>query len=142
MMVIAVADKTLEKVYADIEVDNVRLRSKFVASEPLLTGADFKRLTANGSIQVGQLEEWLASRAIFSIAHDGQLLVPAFQLHDNHPRPVIARVLEQLSRMTDWQIAFWFVSSNPALDGLPPILVLDDEEAILAAAAEVDGYVG
>lgn len=136
-----VVAQSLNEVYAGIEVANLRLRDKFVSTMPLLTADDFASWVADGSLRPGELEEWVANRLIFSVVHNGQQVFPAFQFLATRPRPVLARVLKQLVEETDWQIAFWFVSSNPALDGVAPVDKLDDEEAVIAAT-QGDGYTG
>jgi hypothetical protein len=82
---------------------------------------------------------WKAERKAFSVPWQGHEQYPAFQFCDGRPLPVIAAVLKALpDNMTPWQIAFWFVSSNPWLDGKAPYKMLSDADSIVQAARQED----
>jgi hypothetical protein len=65
-------------------------------------------------------------------------LFPAFQFTDGKPDPAVAQVLDALpSGMSQWQVAFWFVSSSPWLDGGVPLANLNRVASPLEAARKL-----
>jgi len=108
---------------AAIRTENRALRAKFVATHPCMEATE------------GQAD-WLKSKAIFAVTHKGRQLVPAFQFDgQGRPRPIVGELLNLLpSRLSGWQLAFWFVSSNSWLGGTAPYEVLDDALRVTAAA--------
>ncbi|MCC6737158.1 MAG: hypothetical protein IT534_13675 [Bauldia sp.] len=120
----------------EIETDNARARVDFFEAVPTLTNAELAAQAGHEARnQSATGARWKAARKAFSVTFKGLERFPAFQFSDGRPRPVIGRVLALLpDGMTPWQVAFWFVSSNPWLDGHTPEETLGDEEAVLAAA--------
>jgi len=123
-------------VLREIETDNARARVDFFEAVPTLTNAELAAQAGHEARnQSATGARWKAARKAFSVTFKGLERFPAFQFSDGRPRPVIGRVLALLpDGMTPWQVAFWFVSSNPWLDGHTPEETLGDEEAVLAAA--------
>jgi len=135
----------LGAVTSRIERANAEARVGFLKTIELLQAAELAELArhkAGNKSATGT--RWKGAGRAFSVPHDGKELFPAFQFADGRPKPAIAKILEALPKtMSGWQIAFWFVSSNPFLDGKEPYLRLGNEEAVVAAAtAEADGFVG
>jgi len=85
---------------------------------------------------------WLSRRrkanALFTVTHDGNTLVPAFQLDgDGRPRKGIAEVLDALApaRLGEWATWTWFTSATPWLGGAVPSEVLAEDPSRVARAA-------
>ncbi len=111
-----------------IEMDNAVARIRFIDTVPCLRMSEL----AEAGLQPARL---LGERACFAVPFQGEDRFPAFQFLDGEARPAIGRALRMLPNgMTPWQIGFWFVSSNPWLDGLAPADRLDDVPAVVEAA--------
>jgi hypothetical protein len=120
-----------------IALDNLRLRDRFLAEEGTLTSAEVGEQSGSRgkSNPYATAARWKKAGRIFSINHRGVEIFPAFQFRDGQPHPTIAKVLATLPRrMTPWQIAFWFVTTNGWLDDDAPNERLDDVEQIVEAA--------
>ncbi len=120
-----------------IALDNLELRDRFIAEEPVLTSAEVGMQSgrASRSNPYATVARWKKAGRIFAINHRGVDYFPAFQFRDGQPHPAIARVLSKLPRgMTPWQIALWFVSTNGWLAGDAPKDHLDDLDRIVVAA--------
>lgn len=104
---------------------NARARARFAEEIPCFTSADLS----------GPAGQWKAERKAFSVQLGGRELFPAFQFRGGKPDPAVARVLEALPPgMSQWQVAFWFVSSNPWLDGGVPSENLGKADLLVKAA--------
>jgi hypothetical protein len=127
-------------VRARIDTDNAHERIRFMENVPCLTSAQLAEQLGHGAKNKSQTaSRWKTERKAFSVPWRGREEYPAFQFRDGRPLPVIAAVLEALpDEMTPWQIAFWFVSSNPWLDGKVPYTMLADTDAIVRAARQED----
>ena len=113
---------------------------RFMENVPCLTSALLAEQLGHGAKNRARL---LAAERqnvkAFSVPWRGREEYPTFQFRDGRPLPVIADVLAALpDGMTPWQIAFWFVSSNPWLDGKAPYTMLSDTDAIVRAAKQED----
>lgn len=74
----------------------------------------------------------------FTVDHDGQAYYPAFQFTPaGRPRSVVAEVLAA-SDLEGWELALWFVTASPWLDGRRPVDVLDEEPAAVVEAVRQD----
>ncbi|MGV8839403.1 MAG: hypothetical protein ACWA6X_03760 [Bauldia sp.] len=123
-------------VLREIEADNAVARVEFFETVPTLTNAELAAQAGHAARNHSATgARWKAAKKVFSVPFKGMERFPAFQFADGRPRPVIGRVLAALpEKMTPWQVAFWFVASNPWLDGKVPQALLDDEDAVMAAA--------
>jgi ribosomal 50S subunit-recycling heat shock protein len=119
-----------------LALDNLKLRDRFVAEEAVLTSLDVGERSGHQSGNpYATAARWKKAGMIFSINHRGAEYFPAFQFRDGRPHPAIAKVLATLPRkLTPWQIAFWFVSTNGWLDGDAPKDRLEDVGKVVAAA--------
>ena len=82
-----------------------------------------------------QASRWKQQGRVFSVPSRGSELYPAFQFREGQPHPAVTKILRELpKRMSPWQIAFWFISSNGWLRGAAPADRLGDEEAVVKAA--------
>lgn len=120
---------------ADIDLliaeDNARLRRRFLDEVATYTVAELTQLTGDPATP----RRWLSDRRIFSVPVDDGERLPAFQVADGRPLPVIGEVLAVLpATRSAWEIAFWFVSSNSWLGGPAPVDHLADRNAVLTAA--------
>jgi len=120
--------------------DNLELRDRFVAEVPQLTSAE---IGAQAGLKTtnpyATAARWKKAGGIFSIQHRGKEYFPAYQFREGRPHPTIKKALAALpARLSAWQRAFWFVSTNGWLDDKAPIDVLDDPQAIVAAAKRED----
>lgn len=117
--------------------DNLELRDRFIAEERVLTSAEVGEHSGHRgkSNPYATAARWKKGGKIFSINHRGTEYFPALQFRDGQPHPAVAKVLAELPRrMTPWQIAFWFVSTNGWLDDDAPKDRLDDAEQVVGAA--------
>lgn len=130
------ATDPVAEIRAKIEVDNATLRQRFLTEVPALTAADVAEAAGSKAAnKSATANRWKSSGQIFSVTQAGREIFPAFQFDHGAPRPVIGKILAVLQpHRSAWETAFWFVSSNPWLDGKAPIDRLEDEEAVLRAA--------
>lgn len=116
--------------------DNLELRDRFIAEVPQLSSAE---IGAQAGLTTKNLyataARWKKNGDIFSVHHRGKEYFPAFQFREGRPHPTVKKVLGALpSRLSSWQRAFWFVSTNGWLSDNAPADMLDDPEAVTAAA--------
>jgi len=116
--------------------DNLELRDRFIREVPQLTSADVGRHAGSAAKNLyATAARWKKSAEIFSVQHRGTEYFPAFQFRDGRPHPTVKAALGALpENFTAWQQAFWFVSSNGWLDDKAPANMLDQPEAVIAAA--------
>jgi hypothetical protein len=128
----------------EIEMDNARERARFVEEFPCYTSRDLAELAGHEAANASATAtRWKKARRIFGLPWKGSDLYPAFQFSEGRPRPVIERIIEVLpERFSPWQIAFWLTSSNSWLGGSTPFERLEDEAALLAAAARESEALG
>ena len=126
----------IAQVSAAIDADNARARHRFIGEVKTLTAEEVASSfgsTARNRHQTAS--RWKADRRIFSVPWQSLERFPAFQFKEGKPVPVIADVLGALpARMTAWETAFWFVSTNGWLDGAAPRERLNDPTRLLEAA--------
>jgi len=87
---------------------------------------------------------WRSEGKIFAVELRGRRLYPGFQFDPETfaPESVVADALAALPReqMSDWEVALWWVASDPWLEGCRPVdLMQEDPEAVTAAAAGLSG---
>lgn len=116
--------------------DNLELRDRFVAEVPQLTSAE---IGAQAGLKTknpyATAARWKKNGDIFSVQHRGKEYFPAFQFREGRPHPTIKEALAALPpRLSSWQRAFWFVSTNGWLDDKAPADTLDDPQSVVAAA--------
>ena len=127
------ANDPMSAVRSKIEVDNATARVRFAKDIPCFTSAELAGHSARDKSATGS--RWKAEKKAFSIELSGRELFPAFQFKDGKPDPAVAQVLAALPPgMSPWQVAFWFVSSNPWLDGKVPSQNLDRVASVVEAA--------
>ena len=123
-------------IWAQLEIDNARLRADYLQETRMLTGSEIR--TGSGLNPKNASEpasRWKREGRIFAVRHGGRDLYPAFQFSDGQPRRVIKDVLAQMPRWsTPWQIALWFASGNGWLDGATPEERLDAPGEVVEAA--------
>jgi DNA-binding winged helix-turn-helix (wHTH) protein len=115
-----------------------QLRFRILKDFGAYTGPEVAELgqsTAGNRSQTAH--RWRQQGRIFAVHHQGTLLYLAFQLdHHGRPLPVVERVIKRLEPMSDWDLAYWFVTSNRLLEGRMPVDVLaENEEGVVHAAA-------
>ena len=133
---VILSDAPRPRVENELEIDNARLRSRYIQETPLLTGAEVR--AASGLKPRNKSEpasRWKREGKLFAVRRSGIDHYPAFQFADGSPRPVIKAILAALPKdMTGWQIAMWFASGNGWLDGAEPQERLSDPDAVVEAA--------
>lgn len=108
-----------------LAADNLGLRDRFIAEVGVLPNSQAG----------GELETWKRTGKVFTVSHNGSEYIPAFQIRDGQPHPTIAMALAVLpADLSDWQRAFWFVGGNGWLNNRVPAELLDDPDALVAAA--------
>jgi hypothetical protein len=130
------ANDPMSAVRSKIEVDNARVRARFAQEVACFTSAELADLAGHGARNRSATgSRWKAERKAFSVQLGGRELFPAFQFRDGKPDPAVAQVLDALpTGMSQWQVAFWFVSSNPWLDGGVPSENLAKVDSVVEAA--------
>ena len=116
--------------------DNLELRDRFIAEVAQLTSAE---IGAQAGLKTknpyATAARWKKAGDIFSVQHRGKEYFPAFQFREGRPHPTVKKALAALpARLSSWQRAFWFVSTNGWLGDKAPVDLLDDPQAIVAAA--------
>jgi hypothetical protein len=147
--IVKLADVLLPDELADargaLASDNLELRDRFVAEVPQLTSTEIAAQAGlKSKNRYATAARWKKAGHIFSVEHRGKEHFPAFQFREGRPHPTVKKALAALpSRLSSWQRAFWFVSTNGWLDDKAPVDVLDDPQAIVAAAGrEAEEVVG
>lgn len=127
-----------------IEADNAAARVRFMTEVETLTSDELAALAGHAaSNRSATGSRWKAAGRVFSVLFRGTERFPAFQFEDGQPRPAIAVILRALPvEMTPWQRAFWFVSSNPWLDGRVPREMIDSDAVLAAAHQEGEPVAG
>jgi hypothetical protein len=118
--------------------DNLELRDRFIAEVPQLTSAEIgEQAGLRTKNPYATAARWKKTGDIFSVQHRGKEYFPAFQFREGRPHPTLKKVLAALpSRLSPWQRAFWFLSTNGWLSDKAPAEVLDDPHAVVAAAEQ------
>lgn len=133
---VILSDAPRPRVENELEIDNARLRSRYLQETPLLTGAEVR--AASGLKPRNKSEpasRWKREGRLFAVRRSGVDQYPAFQFADGAPRPVVKAILAALPKdMTAWQIAMWFASGNGWLDGDEPQECLSEPDAVVEAA--------
>ena len=136
---VILSDAPRPRIENELEIDNARLRSRYIQETPLLTGAEVR--AASGLKPRNKSEpasRWKREGKLFAVRRSGIDHYPAFQFADGSPRPVIKAILAALPKdMTGWQIAMWFASGNGWLDGAEPQECLSDPDAVVEAACSL-----
>jgi len=116
--------------------DNLEVRDRFIAEVAQLTSAE---IGAQAGLKTknpyATAARWKKAGDIFSVQHRGKEYFPAFQFREGRPHPTVKKALAALpARLSSWQRAFWFVSTNGWLDDKAPADVLDDRQSVVTAA--------
>lgn len=119
---------------------NVQLRVAFLSEQETWTPADVARFAGSRARNVSATAaRWRADGLVFAIEHEGQLRYPAFQfdLDERRPKEIVADILAvfRSHEASDWEIALWFTSIQPAL-GAAPATALDSAPAAVLDAAQ------
>ena len=116
--------------------DNLELRDRFIAEVPRLTSAEVREQAGlRTKNPYATAARWKKTGHIFSVQHRGKEYFPAFQFREGRPHPTVKKALAALpSRLSPWQRAFWFVSTNGWLSDRAPADALDDPDAVVTAA--------
>ena len=133
---VILTDAPRHRIENELEIDNARLRSRYLQGTPLLTGAEVRAASGlNPRNNSEPASRWKREGKLFAVRRSGVDHYPAFQFADGSPRPVIKAILTSLPKdMTGWQIAMWFASGNGWLDGAEPQERLSDPDAVVDAA--------
>ena len=133
---VILSDAPRPRVENELEIDNARLRSRYLQQTSLLTGAEVRAASGlNPRNKSEPASRWKREGRLFAVRRSGVDHYPAFQFADGAPRPVIKEVLSALPKdMTAWQIAMWFASGNGWLDGDEPQECLSAPDAVVEAA--------
>lgn len=130
------ANDPMAAVRSKLEQDNAAARASFLQKVPCLSSEDLAEAAGHvARNRSATASRWKADGRIFAVQAKGRDLYPAFQFDDGKPKPVIARIISALPKdLGPWQLAFWFVSSNPWLGRRSPMERLSDGEAVIDAA--------
>ncbi len=96
-----------------------------------------RRAGSRGHSRTHAVHQWVKAGKVFAVTSTAGLeAFPGFCFGaDGRPRPGIAAVVKAFGdRVTGWELAGWFLTPSPALDGHRPVDRLDDIEDLRAAA--------
>lgn len=145
LAVLADTHDPMAEFHTAVAADNTAIRQRFMHEVETLTSAEVAARAGHEAKNRHQTAaRWKAQARVFAVPYQGQDRFPTFQFDaDGKPLPLIKKVLEVLpANRTPWQTAFWFVSSNSWLGGPAPRELLDDEAAVLEAAAHESDEIG
>ena len=119
-----------------IETGNAVARARFLETIPCFNNQKLAEMVGHASRNPSATgSRWKTERRVFAVGHRGKDHFPAFQFLEARPIPVVADILAVLpGSMSAWQTAFWFVSTNPWLDGEVPSEHLDQAGRLVEAA--------
>ncbi|WP_454887311.1 hypothetical protein [Sphingomonas oryzagri] len=143
--VLADTHDPMAEFHTAVAADNTAIRQRFMHEVETLTSAEVAARAGHEAKNRHQTAaRWKAQRRVFAVPYQGQDRFPTFQFDaDGKPLPLIKRILEVLpTSRSPWQTAFWFVSTNSWLGGPAPRELLDDEAAVLDAAAHESDEIG
>jgi hypothetical protein len=86
---------------------------------------------------------WIVAREVVCFQDRGVNFLPNFEFDEATllPRPSVRRVVRELRNVCEnLDLAQWFVSSNPSLEALPPVAVIDAEPDRVLEAARADRF--
>jgi hypothetical protein len=134
----------LEEIHLQFVLNHYYLRNRFLETVELLTAKKVDDLASTASPPgKGMAQFWREEGLIFAPDFEGVRLYPRFQFGpDGKPNHLIKELLSIFRRhdLSDWDIAFWFNSSNGWLDGDKPIDLVGlqdlEKESLLRDAAE------
>jgi hypothetical protein len=90
-----------------IVADNAAAQARFLAMVSCLSGRQVTEMAGDRGVDGSTLVcRWTHAQQILALRVNGDLLYPAFQLHEGKSHPVIARVLAVLGRRSAWQAVF------------------------------------
>jgi hypothetical protein len=123
---------------------NAEARSALLDEFGALTSQEVADLAGSGDTDRAALtNRWKQDGRIFCVGVQGETRFPGFQFDsEGKPRKIIAGVIEALAeKLTEWQLALWFLTANGWLGGRRPVDLLDSEsgEVIEAARQESAG---
>jgi len=122
---------------------NAELRTAFIEREGVLTAPQVAQVAGSRARNASAVaSRWRLAGRIFAVAWGDQLLYPVFQFSNGAPRPAVARVLAAMGPdVSSWQVALWFATPSPHLEGgARPMDLLDGPSSAdrLAGAAVLD----
>lgn len=116
----------------------LELRTDFLNENKAVTAPELARITGSQvTNSSARAYDWAKTGRIFSV-HDGTgERFPLFQLRDGQPIPEVATVLKILRpKLSNWQVAFWFTTSNAWTGGwrTPAELLASKPETVTEVA--------
>lgn len=117
---------------------NAELQAAIEGEFGLLTAAEIAERAGstarNASATAGR---WRQSGRVFAVVARNRPVYPGFQFgEDGQPLPAVAEVLRLLTgHLEGWELAAWFTTPRPELDGRRPADVLDQRTDDLAELA-------
>lgn len=131
-----VVDDPLDDAYLALHEQQLQARERLCKMMPMLDAKHVARFAGHENKNTAQTaSRWKSAGRIFSVPVGGIDRYPEFQFAKGQPKPIIEELIRILNPKTDWDLAFWFASSNAWLDAASPVSLVDDEpERVLAAA--------
>jgi len=89
---------------AEIDLENAEMRSTYLAEVKLLTAAQVHEQSGLGSRNKSEpASRWKRERKIFAVRKGVTYLYPAFQFENGQPRPIIGKILAEITdKFTPW----------------------------------------
>lgn len=114
-------------------------RAQIEAEFGLFSAAEAaRRAGSRGHSPTAAVRQWVKARKVFPLRSASGLEVYAGFCFgpDGRPVPIVGEVVKAMTgRLSGWELAGWFVTPNPVLDGRRPVDALDQPDEVRAAAA-------
>jgi hypothetical protein len=136
-------DKDLEVVHEDTQFedaaarDSLEWRQQFMRAHECWSAAEVAaESTSTAKNRAAIASRWVREKKIFALKYEGQLCYPRFQFRDGEPVPAIAQVIREFPEHANgWDLAYFFASPNPNIDGRKPLDLLKSDPARVASLA-------
>jgi hypothetical protein len=123
------------------QAQRLATRRDALLATPVLTHETLRKL--RGDTRESSTRTWLArrraARAVFTVAHNGKTLIPAFQLDaDGEPRAELQPILSVLAEagIQGWSVWAWLTGRTSLLSGAIPEQVAGTAPARALRAAQ------
>jgi hypothetical protein len=129
-------DDPLDEAYLALHEQQLKARQRLLESMPMLEAKQVARFAGHENKNTAQTAfRWKSAGKVFSVPVAGTDRYPEFQFKVGQPKPIIEELLRLLHPKAEWDLAFWFASANPWLEGMTPVSVLDGmPQRVLEAA--------
>jgi len=121
-----------------IRKDTLNWRKQFMSENQCWTSAEVaEESTSRATNRAAIASRWVREKKIFSVRFEGQQWFPRFQFQDGGPIPAVSQVIKVFpGHLTGWELAYFFATPNPNLDGRKPLELLKRDPSRLLSLAQ------